>query len=356
MDESIALIEFSKLSRRFRRNPFNYAHIDVGLNIDFHAGHDAWDREYKSQKRRKTAYAYTKFPWAPPPRQPDYAYMTGHAPDRLAWLANASLIEWMLDVDCDACAGAAPYSEALLAIDEVVVEPPAVAGPATQLHGAVKFGTLEDVRALVDAGADLGARDAGDKERTPLHVACHLARDDVVRLLVDRGADLDAREVRGWRPLHEVAHAGGLATARYLLDAGADLDARADGGWHALHQASGNGHPDLVRLFLDAGARADARAENTMEPIHAALQMAKPKVAALLIPALDGVVDLRGYTVGEQGILALAAALGTVWKSNLQPDFNVRVIERIAPNSFAVLRELDESNRSVQKSAESTSI
>ena len=132
--------------------------------------------------------------------------------------------------------------------------------------------------------------------------------------------------------------------------------ARADGGWHALHQASGNGHPDLVRLFLDAGARADVRAENTMEPIHAALQMAKPKVAALLIPALDGVVDLRGYTVREQGILALAAALGTVWKSNLQPDFNVRVIERIAPNSFAVLRELDESNRSVQKSAESTSI
>lgn len=273
-------------------------------------GHDAWDREYESQTRRKTAYAYTKFPWAPPPRQPDYAYMTGHAPDRLAWLKNASLIEWMLDVDCDECKGAAPYSEALLAM-EVVVEPPAVAGPATQLHGAVKFGTLEDVRALVDAGADLAARDAGDKERTPLHVACHLARDDVVRLLVDRGADLDAREVQGWRPIHEVAHAGGLATAKHLLDAGADLDARADGGWHALHQASGNGHPDLVRLFLDAGARADVRAENTMEPIHVALQMAHPKVAALLIPALDGVVDLRGYKVGEQGILALAAALGT---------------------------------------------
>ena len=44
-----------------------------------------------------------------------------------------------------------------------------------------------------------------------------------------------------------------------------------------------------------------------------------------------------------------------VWKSNLQPDFNVRVIKRFGPDSFAVLRELDESNRSVQKSAESTS-
>ena len=46
----------------------------------------------------------------------------------------------------------------------------------------------------------------------------------------------------------------------------------------------------------------------------------------------------------------------TVWKSNLQHDFNVCVIERIAPYSSAVLRELDESNRFVQKSAESTSI
>ena len=45
-----------------------------------------------------------------------------------------------------------------------------------------------------------------------------------------------------------------------------------------------------------------------------------------------------------------------VWRPNLQPDFNVRVIERIGPDSFAVLREADESNRSVQKSAESTSI
>ena len=45
-----------------------------------------------------------------------------------------------------------------------------------------------------------------------------------------------------------------------------------------------------------------------------------------------------------------------VWKSNIQADFNVRVIERFDTNTSAVLRELDESSRSVQKSAESTSI
>ena len=46
----------------------------------------------------------------------------------------------------------------------------------------------------------------------------------------------------------------------------------------------------------------------------------------------------------------------SVWKSNLQPDFNVRVCECFNATSSASLRELDESNRSVRKSAESTSI
>ena len=45
-----------------------------------------------------------------------------------------------------------------------------------------------------------------------------------------------------------------------------------------------------------------------------------------------------------------------VWKSNLQPEFNVGVCDSFDASSSAVLRELDESNRFVQKSAESASI
>jgi len=45
-----------------------------------------------------------------------------------------------------------------------------------------------------------------------------------------------------------------------------------------------------------------------------------------------------------------------VWNSNLQPDFNVRVCDSFDATFSAVLRELDESNRFVQKSAESTSM
>jgi len=42
--------------------------------------------------------------------------------------------------------------------------------------------------------------------------------------------------------------------------------------------------------------------------------------------------------------------------SNIQLDFNVSERDRFDASSSALLRELDESNRFVQKSAESTSI
>ena len=70
-------------------------------------------------------------------------------------------------------------------------------------------------------------------------------------------------------------------------------------------------------------------------------------------PLRAGPVDARRRPPLPLDLADLAAQLRPVWNSNLQPDFNVRVCERF---SSAVLRELAESNRFVQKSAESTSI
>ena len=68
-------------------------------------------------------------------------------------------------------------------------------------------------------------------------------------------------------------------------------------------------------------------------------------------------LDAFGSRATSLGLAAIAvAACGSVWNSNLQPDFNVSVFECFDAISSAVLRELDESNRFVQKSAESTSI
>ena len=109
-------------------------------------------------------------------------------------------------------------------------------------------------------------------------------------------------------------------------------------------------------------------------------------IACMLLEAVPGAAGVllppKGYMEGvaalckEHGILLIADEVmtgfgrsgemfgfqhyaiqpDTVCKSNLQPDFNVRVCECFDTRTSAVLRELAESNRIVQKSAESTSI
>ena len=64
----------------------------------------------------------------------------------------------------------------------------------------------------------------------------------------------------------------------------------------------------------------------------------------------------RGAGAFSVGAMVRFRPRAAVWKSNLQPYFNVCVCDSFDASSSAVLRELDESNRSVQKSAESTSI
>ena len=64
----------------------------------------------------------------------------------------------------------------------------------------------------------------------------------------------------------------------------------------------------------------------------------------------------RVGAVGGRRALERVAELRPAWNSNLQPDFNVSVCDFFDASSSVVLRELDESNRLVQKSAESTSI
>ena len=81
-----------------------------------------------------------------------------------------------------------------------------------------------------------------------------------------------------------------------------------------------------------------------------------------LWPALVEVVADGNAIAGLDDALAARApalrrlSLEPVPKPNLQPDFNVSVFECFDTSSSAGLRELDESDRSVQKSAESTSI
>ena len=123
-----------------------------------------------------------------------------------------------------------------------------------------EIATAESVMECVDAGVDLNARN-GRMVMTPLHVAASVNDDPaIITALLDAGADLGARNAIGLTPLHYAAsNNDNPAIITTLLDAGADLGAQGSEGLTPLHlAASNNDDPAIVTALLDAGADLNA--------------------------------------------------------------------------------------------------
>ena len=116
--------------------------------------------------------------------------------------------------------------------------------------------SLKMVLRNLDAGADANARD--EWGFTPLHFAAAFNDDpDIVSALVDAGANLNARDKEwGASPLHWAAWSNdnpGIIIA--LLDGGADPNSRDSRDSTPLHAAADqSNNPEIILTLLDSGA------------------------------------------------------------------------------------------------------
>lgn len=116
-------------------------------------------------------------------------------------------------------------------------------------HDAIRRGDLSAVRALLDAGAAIDARDGYGQ--TGLMLAAHLGHPDVVALLVERGAVLDVTAKHGLSALMLAVVAGHREIARLLAHAGSDRGLKGRGapgfaGKTACDLARERDMPDLA--------------------------------------------------------------------------------------------------------------
>ncbi|XP_046982216.1 ankyrin-1-like [Schistocerca americana] len=122
----------------------------------------------------------------------------------------------------------------------------------TRLILAAKNGAVQQMQALLAAGADVGAEDSD--RNTALHWAAWEGHLQAVGCLLGAGADVDAGNWVGNTPLHWAAWGGREAVVRLLASSAADLDARNRDGMRPLHEAAKHGHAAAVAALLDAGA------------------------------------------------------------------------------------------------------
>ena len=154
----------------------------------------------------------------------------------------------------------------------------------TALSIAAIVGNVRIVRSLVAAslenGIDIdyvGEYDA----RTSLQTAAFHGNTQAVQILLDAGADIEAKDNQGRTPLHLALSAA--STMRFLIGAGADIKAKDYKGWTPLHLAVMWNCPQDIRILLDAGADASSTDKQGRTPLRLAVQYEVVEAEAMLI-------------------------------------------------------------------------
>lgn len=182
------------------------------------------------------------------------------------------------------CSGLTPVAVAVLLSREhalkILLSRGALPNPffngALAIHCAARNGFRNVLNILLDAGADMNARD--DRGLTPLHWASAMGHECVVEDLIAKGASLEIKSNSGFTPLLEAAENGHFKVVQRLVESKADLMATCNTGATALIYGATVGSLEVVEYLLNNKADPMVRsAESTI--LHQAV-IGKNKVSS----------------------------------------------------------------------------
>lgn len=146
---------------------------------------------------------------------------------------------------------------------------------------AIKRDDIITVKALIEAGADINAKDKSGE--TSLHIAAVRGYQEIASLLIVEGADVNSRNARKLTPLHAAAWSGHKETVALLIDNGANINVKDEDGVTPLHVSALSGSHQTMALLISHGADINARNKYGMTPLHAAALAGQKQAAELLI-------------------------------------------------------------------------
>ncbi len=179
-------------------------------------------------------------------------------------------------------------------------------GAYISLHSAARQGLQNEIKKLIEKGADVNAKDSSD--HTPLHYAAREGYKEIIELLLENGADVNIR-VKYYNltaaeiamnnnhnkvvelliakgadisPLHLALYMKDEAKAKSLIEDGADVNERTPYGITPMHRAVDAGLKDIVELLIAKGADVNERTPYGTTPMHRAVEGLKDIVELLI--------------------------------------------------------------------------
>lgn len=198
----------------------------------------------------------------------------------------------------------------------------------TALHRAIIGGNVNNVKALIDKGADVDARDRdGD---TPLHIAARNGRKEIIALLIPKVANVNALGEYGYTPLHLAAMYGYQDIVESLVSEGADVHAENNYGHIPLHLSAKYGRKDLVVFFIEQkGVNANAKSYFNETPLGFAKQRGHADIISLLEEAVQKQLNKPSEAIEKPN---------TDFTGLIDPQQAKNASQQVAPPTSAVLR------------------
>lgn len=152
-------------------------------------------------------------------------------------------------------------------------------------YNACKNGTVEDLKKLVEQGANPNApwyNDIGD-DFYPIHQAALNPDIEVLKYIVSLGVDPCQKDFWCAEPLSYAAREGTLEKIKYLVELGNDPALVDDDGLSVLTYAALNPHIEVLDYLLSKGADINADVAMYEEPLFIAIEKGTPERVKYLI-------------------------------------------------------------------------
>jgi len=205
------------------------------------------------------------------------------------------------------------------------------------LHSAVAAGHSQVTKKLIEAGADINAKNndgnssimlavevdndkfidfladefcadvgAASNGHTALYRAAWLGNAVIVSVLLKRGCDVNQQNLEGWSPLHAAADRGHKEVVELLVETfKANVNLQNKQGTTPLYHACEHGRYEVAKYLIEHGADVNLGAKHGWRPIH--ISVSSSKLTKLLLDT--GKVDLTPTIANMNDYTALHMAV-----------------------------------------------